>query len=362
MHHDVSVNTNLSKQSGLTVCFVTDGGRQMGMGHVQQSITLAKELQENASIFFVTKSNEIVLTAIRESGFEGISLEDDMQIFEYLENLNPIIIIFDKINVDEKLAKKIRTELVSRLVIFTNLTDANQYAHIAVLPRAEDLRVDPVSRFKNLTYTNQSTKTQYFFGPKYWILRREFFEYKKLEKSTPEIIDRILLAFGGSDPTNFTCQVLEKILEIDCAYHIDVVLGHQFCFRNEVETILDIHGDKRMNVSLYSNVKNMAELMYISDLAITAAGMTMFEALCVGTPVIVIPQDKLQRDTYQGVIRMLEIDELGNLEKMIVDADFTHSNASNIRDMDIGLGLPELVDAILIEKDDDKNFLEGAII
>ena len=61
----------------------------------------------------------------------------------------------------------------------------------------------------------------------------------------------------------------------------------------------------------------MAELMYKADLAITAAGMTMFEALCVGTPVIAIPQDQLQKDTYQGVVRMLEIDCLSKLEKMI---------------------------------------------
>ncbi len=320
------------------------------MGHVQQSLTLAKELLEYANISFVTKSNEIVLTVIRQSGFEAISLENDVNIFEFLKILNPSIIIFDKIDVGKELAKKIRADLVSRLVIFTNLTDANQYAHIAVLPRSEDLRVDPVTRFKNTIYTNKSTKTKFFIGPKYWILRREFFEYKKLQKSTPEIIHNILLSFGGSDPTNLTCQVLEKLLEVYGTYHIDVVLGQQFCFYNEVETILDIHGDKRINVSLHSNVTNMAELMYVSDLAITAGGMTMFEALCVGTPVIVIPQDKLQRETYQGVVRMLEIDEIGNLEKMIINADFTHSNDSNIIGMNIGLGLPELVDAILMQK------------
>jgi len=330
----------------------------MGMGHIQQSTTLAKELQTRAAISFVTKSDEIVLAAIRESGFEVTGLHDDIQVFEFLEKLNPEIIIFDKINVDEKLAQKIRTELAACLVIFTNLTDANQYAHIAVLPRAEDLRVDPASRFRNQSYFNSSTKTLYFFGPKYWILRREFFEYKKQPKSTPEIIEHILLAFGGSDPTNLTCQVLGKLLEIDSAYHIDVVLGRQFCFHNEVATILDIHGDKRMNVSLHSNVKNMAEMLYFADLAITAAGMTMFEALCVGTPIIVIPQDQLQRDTYQGVVRMLEIDELGNLENMIVNADFSHSHDLNIIDMNIGLGLQELVDAILIQKNYGKNFVE----
>lgn len=344
----------------MTICFVTDGGRQMGMGHIQQSTTLAKELQVQgkATIFFITKSNELVLAAIRESGFKVTGLQDDMQIFQFLEELNPEIIIFDKIDVDEKLAKKIRIELAARLVIFTNLTDANKHAHIAVLQRAEDLHVDPINRFNNISYTNPSTNTLCFYGPKYWILRREFFEYKKRKKSTPVTIDRILLTFGGSDPTNLTCQVLKKLLEFDGTFYIDVVLGQQFCFQNEVATILNTHGDKKDNISLFSNVKNMAELMYIADLAITAAGMTMFEALCVGTSVIVIPQDQLQRDTYQGVVRLLEIDELGNLERMIETADFTNSSDLNIIEMNIGLGLQELVDAILIGKDNCNNYFE----
>lgn len=347
----ISRKANLSGRGSISICFVTDGGRQMGMGHIQQSTTLAKQLQGKAAIFFITKSNEVVITVIREAGFQVTSVQDDMQIFEYLQSLNPEIVIFDKIDVDEKLAKKIRTELTCRLVIFTNLTDANQYAHIAVLQRAEDLHADPISRFKNLSYTNQSSKTRYFFGPKYWILRPEFFEYKKLHKTTPEIIDHILLTFGGSDPTNLTCLVLEKLLEIDSEYHIDVVLGQQFSFHHEVASLLRTHGDKGRNVSLHRNVRNMAVLMYNADLAITAAGMSMFEALCVGTPVIVIPQDQLQRDTYQGVVRMLEIDGLGNLEGMIAVADFSHSGDLNIIDMNIGLGVQELVDAILIQED-----------
>ena len=321
------------------------------MGHVQQSTTFAKELQGAATIYFATKSDETVIATIRESGFEVKGLQDDIQIFEFLETLDPDLIIFDKIDVDEEIAKKIRSKLAARLVIFTNLTRANRYAHIAVLPRAENLLADPINRFKNLSYTDLSTKTLYFFGPKYWILRQEFFEYKRRNKVTPKKINHVLLAFGGSDPTNLTCKVLETFFEMDGAYHIDVVLGSQFSFYNEVTRILDTHGNKKINVSLHRNVKNIAELMYNADLAITAAGMTMFEALCVGTSVIIIPQDQLQRDTYTGVVRILEIDDLCHLERMIVNADFSHSSDSNIVDMDIGRGLQELVAAILINKD-----------
>lgn len=341
-----SRNESLDRQSRLTICFVVDGGVQIGMGHIQQSITLANRLQV-ATTFFITKSDEMVLRFIREAGFNAARFQDDIEIFECLKSLNPDIIIFDKIDVDEKLAKKIRAELVSRLIIFTNLTGANQHAHIAVLPRSENLYVDPISRFKNISYINQITLTHYFFGPKYWILRPEFFEYKKLKKITPKTIEHILVAFGGSDPTNLTCQVLERLLNMNFLYKIDIVLGQKFCFHNEVSTILNKFIDKKENISLHSNIKNMAELLYGANLVITAAGMTMFEALCVGTSVIVIPQDQLQKDTYQGVVRMLEIDCLGDLERMIGDLDFSYSDDPGIMEMNIGEGLQELVDVIL---------------
>ena len=94
-------------------------------------------------------------------------------------------------------------------------------------------------------------------------------------------------------------------------------------------------------------MSNVAELMHAADLAITAAGMSMFEALCVGTPVIVIPLDELQRDTYRGVMRLLEVDELGQLADIIARGDFSTPADPIVAVMEIGDGLDELIASIL---------------
>lgn len=343
----ISTVTNSIRRLTLNICFVTDGGVQIGMGHILQSTSLARGLQEYASISFVTKSNEIVVETIQDFGYEVTNLRDDSEIFEFLEKLNPEVIIFDKTDVAEWLAKEIRIKLNSRLVILTNLTEANKYADIAVLPRAKDLRDDPSKRFTNHSYTCPDTNTLYFYGPKYWILRPEFIDYKARNKPLPAAINRILLSFGGSDPTNLACQVLETILEMDGAFSIDVVLGKQFGFHQQVKVIIDNFKHSRSSVVLHSNARNMADLMYSADLAVTAAGMTMFEALCVRTPVIVVPQDQLQRDTYNGFIRTIEIDELHTLAAMILNFDFTRPTDQAIVNMNIGIGVGELIDAII---------------
>jgi spore coat polysaccharide biosynthesis predicted glycosyltransferase SpsG len=331
----------------MKICFITDGGRQMGMGHVQQSTALACVLRTNANVCFLTKSDDTVLTAIRESGFEATGLRSDAEILQHLTTLNPDVIVFDKIDVEEKLARDIKNALKARLVIFTNLTGANKYADVAVLQRAADLTVDIGNRFKNVAYTDNDTNTLYCYGPKYWVLRPEFYEYKSKGKASSRKPEHILLTFGGSDPSNLTSAVLEELLGLDRMLWIDVILGAHFGHDDTVMHVLERHPGKRANVTVHRNIKNVADLMYKADLTVTSPGLSMFEALCVGTPVIVIPQDALQRDTYRGFMRMLERDEISKLGGMIARGEFTYPHEAHIAMMEIGEGVPELVEVIL---------------
>lgn len=329
------------------ICVITDGGQRMGMGHVQQSMTLAKALRGAAEVSFLTKSDEQVVAAIREAGFEVSSFADDAQILAFLEAAPPDVVLFDKIDVGVDLARQIRTGLPSRLVIFTNLTAANAQAHMVVLQRAADLATDPARRFRNEAFTDPASGARYFYGPRYWVLRPEFHVYRQRGKAPRRPPQRILLAFGGSDPTNLTSAVLDTLLGGEAPCVIDVILGRHFAHQDALERVLARHPARRQAVTLHRNVSNVAELMYAADLAITAAGMSMFEALCVGTPVIVIPQDDLQRDTYRGVMRLLEVDELGQLADIIARGDFSTPADPIVAAMEIGDGLDELIASIL---------------
>lgn len=332
----------------LRICVITDGGQQIGMGHVQQSTTLAKALRRAAEVTFLTKSDKQVVATIREAGFEVSTLADDAQILAFLQAGPPDVVLFDKIDVGVDLARQIRARLPSRLVIFTNLTAANSLAHMVVLQRAVDLGTDPARRFRNEAYTDPASGTRYFYGPRYWVLRPEFHAYRQRGKTPSRPPQRILLTFGGSDPTNLTCVVLDMLLGGETPYSIDVILGRHFSHQDALERVLTRHPSRRQAVALHRNVSNVAELMYEADLSITAAGMSMFEALCVGTPVIVIPQDDLQRDTYRGVMRLLEIDELAQLAGIIDRGDFSNSKDPIIAAMEIGDGIEDLIDSILI--------------
>ena len=82
----------------MKIAFVTDGGLEMGMGHVYRSITLAEEIMDKAEIYFFTKSDEIVVSKIKNSGFNVLKLKDDEEMLKLLKERNPniVIIIFGK--------------------------------------------------------------------------------------------------------------------------------------------------------------------------------------------------------------------------------------------------------------------------
>lgn len=318
----------------MRIAFVTDGGLEIGMGHVQQSITLAKELKDRAETCFLTKSDKIVANQVKKAGFNTIRLRNDNEILNHLREIKPNMVIIDKLDVDEDFARKLKNDLGTKLAIFTNLTTANKYADVAVT-------ADIGSNFRNIRFLDTKTGTLYFYGVKYWILEEDFYLIKRT--SQPLKTGKVLLIFGGSDPSNLTSLVLNELLRLSDNFKIDVILGAYFKHHAELNQVLVKYEAKRQNISRYQSVNNVAELMSRADLVITSPGLSAFESLRVGTPVIIIPQNSLQRDTYRGFIKVLNKEDITRLDYMIKTEDFVSPDDKFIRGLEIGEGKKEIV-------------------
>lgn len=324
----------------MKIVFITDGGSEMGMGHVQQSTTLAEELRDKAEICFLTKSDETVVKQIRNAQFNTLKLDDDNQILNFLQEIRPSIVVIDKLDVAEGLAKNLRETLRAKLVIFTNLTPANRYADIAVSAVIG-------SNFKNSKFLDQKTKTLYFYGPKYWVLRKEFYEFKKKGKTLADKVEEILLIFGGSDYSNLTSIALCELLRLDNNYKIDVILGAHFEHLGALKQVFAQYPNKKERVNLYRNLKNVAELMYTADLVIASPGLSVFEALCVGTPVVVAHQNQFQKHGFKGFVATIGKEDINRLEDLITSAAFVDPRQEHITRLEIGEGKAELIETII---------------
>lgn len=321
----------------MKIVIITDGNGTQGLGHIYQSKTLAKYLLEreehHPEITFLTKSNEEVATLIRDDGFNVKRLNNDDEIFNFLQMTHPKVVIFDKIDVSPSLAQRIKSELHLKLVIFTNLTTANEIADISVMGTMG-------SNFKNLVLTRGNTLE--FWGPKYIILRPDFLSFQKKEIHE---IHNILLIFGGADPANLTLSVLEMLLKSARNYTIKVILGVANKRKEKIDALLKT--ENGMNVKVFDNVLNTADLMYHSDLVLVSPGISFFEALVSGTPVICFHQNEFQRDAWKEDIKTHDKKDVMMLIEMIDNREFILPEMSFIKSMKIGQGIDEIISVII---------------
>ncbi len=87
--------------------------------------------------------------------------------------------------------------------------------------------------------------------------------------------------------------------------------------------------------------QDISELLSKVDLAIVAPGFSMWESLCVGCPVLVVPQNSRQQRIYNEEIPLVEqiecIPELINAKRFVYPKP----------EYEIGMGKNELIEAVL---------------
>lgn len=328
----------------MKIAIITDGNNTLGMGHVYQSVTLAGELSKKmdsqSKIFFITKSDHIVVGRLSETGFEVFQYPDDNMILNALVNQAPDRIIFDKLDVSPLLARQIKESIGCKLIIFTNLTMANQYADMTVLAGMG-------SNFKNVCEKDAISGTVHYYGPKYWMLRPEFFIYTKKTKKPLSRVKKIMLIFGGVDHSNLTSAVLNELLRMCSTFEIMAVVGAAFKHHEELEAVIEQNRSTQSNVQIVHNLKNVAEAMHRADVVFASPGLSYYEALAVGTPVVGFHQNEMQRDVHREYLLTLDKSELFRLSSIIKNKSFIFPDDPLIASMEIGQGKDEIIHAIL---------------
>ena len=119
-------------------------------------------------------------------------------------------------------------------------------------------------------------------GPRNAILAQCFEDAEPIE--VREKVERIILAFGGTDPGSLTSRALAAVYESDFAGRLDIVLGPGCTYGVKSRV-------GRIDVAVHRDVRDMAALMGCADLAITSAGRTVTELMSLGVPTIALCQN-----------------------------------------------------------------------
>lgn len=251
-----------------TVYIRADGGSSIGMGHIMRTLTLANEFKRcgYCVIYLCEDKFEYKegINKIKNSAFEVILLQNNQINCIINKNLYRDCLIVDSYNVNEEyfnIAKQ-----YFQLVGYFD--DMNLYYFNV------DFIINQNLNSEFLEYrTNKNTKM--FTGCRYTMLRSEFLRAKR--KNIGNKVENILITLGGSDFHNLTQNIIGYIKTMKYKFH--VVIGPSFIHEKDLEKF------ESENVILHKNA-NMAELMEMTDMCISACGSTLYELAYIGIPTV----------------------------------------------------------------------------
>ena len=253
-----------------------DANEIIGTGHVMRCISIANGFRDaGEKVLFITadhRGDEL----IRNAGFYSRCIEsqwDDMEseipiMKELLESEPPKHLIVDSYYVTKDYLKSVTSH--TRTVYMDDMN-------------AQVWDVDYLINYN--IYADSMDYSAYYglnarlmLGPKYAPLRKEF--HSLGSHTINRDIRNILVSAGGADPEGLSVQIAREICPKYSDMRFHFVVGALNPRMSEIKKL------ERDNIILHINERNMAKLMQDCDIAISAAGTTLYELCASGIPTI----------------------------------------------------------------------------
>lgn len=268
----------------MKVLFRADASVQLGSGHVMRCLTLADELalRGHRVAFACLSQAGDMQQFIAGKGFEVVSLSGMADDAGEMADAMAAWGGADWLAVDHYgLAAEWEKPLYGRVRQIFVLDDSANRRHVCDLLLDQNLYRHPEDRYLGLVPEG----CRLLLGPDFALLRAEFHRARNATCIRSAPARRLLVSFGGSDPTNETEKVLEALSLAGIAFErVDVVLGSANPMR---EILPEIHGG-REGIVFHVQAENMAELMSLADLSLGGGGVTTWERSCIGLPTLCI--------------------------------------------------------------------------
>lgn len=291
--------------------FRVDASTQIGSGHVMRCLTLAQKLkkEKQADVYFVMRLLEgNLINLAKAKGFTVFTLpeapannnlqgyakwltvsqnqdaEDTKTVISKLLDID--LLVVDSYAIDYIWENELRPH-VKQIMVIDDLANRKHNC---------DILLDQ-NYSENMEQKYDGLVPDYckkYIGPKYVLLREEFYKVKKHLRERDGNIKNILVFFGGSDLTNETEKAIKAIEMLNRPdIRVNVVVGNSNKNQEKIKKLCELNPQFKF----YCQVDNMAELMNEADLAIGAGGTTTWERCFMELPTIVVSiaenQDKI---------------------------------------------------------------------
>ena len=265
------------------VIFRADAGTDIGYGHVMRCLSLAHALREVKIRCVFVSCDNVPGEVITRNGFEFVALNTDQE--EMLSELEKVERIIKKLSprflvVDSYRVSRVYMQAMRGLAPLVYIDDVKSFPYPCDV--LVNYNIYGEEWAKDYLRDQAPFETKLLLGLKYVPLREEFASCPP--HTVRKSVKNILVSTGGADTQDVTRKILTIIQKMSQweGIHFHFLVGALNPYRRQIETMASEMG----NVKLHFQTNSVSDLMQMCDMAVSAAGSTLYELCACGIPTV----------------------------------------------------------------------------
>ncbi len=348
-----------------TLLIRADASVPRGTGHVMRCLAIAQAWKDAGGevTYAMAESTSSVESRLDQEGIKIFSIQstpgsahDAESLVECALSQNADLLIVDGYHFGKEYCQALKVAGLKFLIIADHNTSVCESADLLLNPDVSD---------EQEVRSNYGPQTSLLLGPRYALLRREFTSWKFAVREPAEGLLKLLVTMGGSDPENLSLRIMNALQKCGLPdLEVVVLVGGSNPHFEKLDSAQKIPTPK---FKLIKDANNVPQWMAWADVAVTAAGNSIWELMFMGCPVICCtrgPEDerllarlaKCHAAMDIGPSSHTQLEERFLREFMILrEHKLREVMAKNGRALVDGLGAMRVVEQLLAVKDHTQN-------
>lgn len=254
-----------------SVSFLTEAGRDFGLGHLTRCVALADAFQEAGyNCRFCINGDGTAADICKNHTFRFTDWYSDY--FMIPADLSAAALVV----IDSYHARRETYQLIRHSAKQVLYFDDNLRIHYP-----PGIIINGALGAPDLDYPDRPN-THYLLGPRYQPLRKSFWDHPK--KPLRAGIKQLIVLMGGSDPRNLTPDIVQLLNENFPDLHKEVIVSKSY---SNLAQIFEL-ADRTTKITINPSEADLSDIYMHADLGISAGGQTLFELARFNIPSVTI--------------------------------------------------------------------------
>lgn len=263
-----------------TIVFRADGNSEIGLGHVMRCIALCEMLNGFFQLKFAIQNPSVAIQQLIQGSFSEVLILPETS--NYTKDANNLISILSKNDLvvldgyafDANYQTIVKSQC-HKLIYIDDLVSGHQYA---------DLIINHNGLVQEADY-DAGPNTTFLLGTQYALVRKEFFESKKIlgRNIDDTTTISVVINMGGADHENISLAILKTLRAKQDLYKITLIIGSA---NKNVESFESFLSAENLSINMGLSANEMVDVIQACDVAIVSCSTIAYEVSILNKPFV----------------------------------------------------------------------------